>query len=231
MLTNWRYEVPQWVVILAMFTVAVCVWPSAPERIPVHWNLQGEVDRYGGRFEGLLLLPLMGLGAYLLMLGLPYLDRKRANDELFRGPWIVMRLTILALLFVIHTCIILMVFGYPINMNFIVPLAIGVMLLILGSQLGKVRPNRFMGVRTTWTLTSRASWDKTNRLGGRLFILIGLTMIGAGLNKSAWMFGLSIGLVVISAIWLIVYSYLIYRDDPDRLSTSSVSPAPGDDHK
>jgi len=63
-----RTELPQWIVIGAMFFAAAICWPYAPDRMPVHWNLAGEIDGYGGKFIGLLLLPLTLLGIYFLML-------------------------------------------------------------------------------------------------------------------------------------------------------------------
>jgi hypothetical protein len=33
------------------------LYTRLPERVPMHWNFAGEVDRYGGRIEGAFLLP------------------------------------------------------------------------------------------------------------------------------------------------------------------------------
>ena len=57
MKTGWRIEGPMLALVAAMFALAALSWSTAPDRIPVHWNIAGAVDRYGGRFEGLLLLP------------------------------------------------------------------------------------------------------------------------------------------------------------------------------
>ena len=57
-----RSELPQIVLIAVMFALAAITWPSAPDRIATHWNLHGQVDGYGGKFSGLLLLPLLALG-------------------------------------------------------------------------------------------------------------------------------------------------------------------------
>ena len=45
-------------IIAAMFAVPIVEWPLAPVTIPTHWNGDGSIDRYGGKFEGLLLVPL-----------------------------------------------------------------------------------------------------------------------------------------------------------------------------
>ena len=47
-----------------MFAAAAIVWPGAPARVPMHWDVGGQVDRYGGKFEGLLGLPLLALGLF-----------------------------------------------------------------------------------------------------------------------------------------------------------------------
>ena len=98
MRTKLRIEAVQWAIIGAMFVLAAVVWPAAPDRIPVHWGLSGEPDRYGGKIEGLLLLPLATLGVYLAMLLLPRVDPKRANYAQFGGAYTVLRLSMVAFL-------------------------------------------------------------------------------------------------------------------------------------
>ena len=76
---SWRVELPQLLLIAAMFGVAACSWPQVPDRLPVHWNLHGQVDRWGGKFEGLLLMTIVVSGLYLLILILPLIDPRRDN--------------------------------------------------------------------------------------------------------------------------------------------------------
>ena len=52
---RWQRELPQLALLLVMFAVSGIVWNDAPDALPVHWNLWGEVDRYGGKAEALLL--------------------------------------------------------------------------------------------------------------------------------------------------------------------------------
>ena len=78
-----------------MFLVSAVVWSRVPERIPAHWNAYGHVDRYGGKWEGLLLLPAIATGLYLLMLLLPRIDPGKANYERFQTAYWVLRFVIL----------------------------------------------------------------------------------------------------------------------------------------
>ncbi|MGE5199863.1 MAG: DUF1648 domain-containing protein, partial [Rhodospirillaceae bacterium] len=98
MKTNWRIELAMLALIACMFAAALVVWPSAPSEIPVHWNAAGQVDRYGGKFEGLLLLPLMALGIYLLLRFLPNIDPGRVNYARFGGAYTAIRAGVLLLM-------------------------------------------------------------------------------------------------------------------------------------
>lgn len=80
MRVTWKTELPQLMLIAAMFVLGAILWSEAPGRIPVHWGLSGPPDRYGGKFEGLLLLPVTALCIYLVMLLLPYADPRRAGS-------------------------------------------------------------------------------------------------------------------------------------------------------
>ena len=74
---TWRSEGLQLAIIAAMFAAAAVCWPYLPDRVPVHWNLRGQVDGYGGKFVGLVLLPLLTLGLYLLLLLVPLFMLRR----------------------------------------------------------------------------------------------------------------------------------------------------------
>src|SRR5258708_33392444 len=50
-----------------MFIVAIMSWSSVPAQIPIHWDISGQVDAYGSKFTGLLLLPLIALAGYTLI--------------------------------------------------------------------------------------------------------------------------------------------------------------------
>ena len=152
MKTNWRAELALLALIALMFAAALILWPSAPSEIPVHWNVSGEVDRYGGKFEGLLLLPLMALGLYLLMRYLPNIDPGRVNYARFGGACTAMRAGVLLLMAGIHAMVIAWVLEAPVDMSRAVPVAVGALFVLFGSVLGQVKPDWFVGIRTPWTL-------------------------------------------------------------------------------
>lgn len=221
---TWRGELVQLLPIAAMFVVAALCWSRASDRIPVHWNWRGEVDRYGGKFEGLLLLPLISLGLYLLLLVLPLFDPGKANYRTFAGAYNLIRLTITLFLSAIYAVGVLVSLGYHVDMNTVIGLAMGLLFIVLGNVMGKIRPNWFVGVRTPWTLSSKLSWTKTHRLAGWLFIVMGLLAVAWAISQSVWMLGLMIAVDFACGITMVVYSYLVYRKDPARMSPADTQP-------
>lgn len=65
--------------IVAMLALALWTWPSAPAQIPIHWNITGQVDGYGSKSVGLLLMPTVALAGYALI-GLASLIRRQQFD-------------------------------------------------------------------------------------------------------------------------------------------------------
>ena len=99
---------------------------------------------------------------------------------------------------------------------------VSILLIAIGNMLGKARPNWFFGIRTPWTLSSDLAWDKTHRVTGRLMVIGGLVMLAAVVLlpvKFAFLI-LLIGAIGPAAFG-IVYSYIVWKSDPDRETHAS----------
>lgn len=224
-----RHRLVEWAqiaVLAAMFLAAAIRWPSVPDRIPIHWNAAGEVDGYGGRFVGLLLVPLISVAIYLLLRLLPRIDPARANYESFAGTYLLIRVVLLVYLAVVYLVVNLAVgdeTSVPVG-QLILGL-VAVMYIVLGAVMGKIRPNWFVGIRTPWTLSSKLSWTRTHRLGGWVFIGCGLTTMIAAIFAGHLAVYLMLGVLLVGVVGLVVYSYVVWRNDPDRVPASEVTPA------
>ena len=225
---SWRMEWPHWLVIATMFTLAAATWGSAPSRIPGHWNIAGPVDRWGGRFEGLLAIPLLTLALYVVMLVLPRLDPGRANYDTFAGPYATLRLGIVVLMAGVYALVILWVRGERVSIGVWMPLLLGALFVVIGNLLGKVRPNWFVGIRTPWTLSRKLAWSRTHRAGGWVFILMGMLMMACAALQAAWAFVTMIAVGVAGVLGLVIYSYLLWRRDPDKTPPAGTQPASND---
>ena len=216
-----RFEWVPLLILLAMWGISAWAWQRVGDRMPVHWGPDGQPDRFGSRAEGLLVVPAIATGIYALLLVLPLIDPGRQAYSLFRGAYLVIRACVLGVLLLVHSAAVLVALGYPLDMTRWVLATLGVMFIVLGNLMGKIRPNFFVGIRTPWTLTSKRSWVKTHRLGGWAFILSGVLFLVA-----AWISGTEalIGSLILTGVLLVsvvVYSYFAWRSDPDRRSLFS----------
>jgi len=200
-------------ILLIIFSIGLgfYFYSVSPDQVPMHWNAYGEIDRYGSKLEGSTMGPAILLGLYLLFLVIPLLDPKKEKYEQFIGVYKMFRLMIMLLLFAIFTIASLSGIGYDIKVGIWIPFLIGIMFMFMGNYFGKIKPNWFMGIRTPWTLSSDEVWYKTHRLGGKLFMLMGLFFMLTPLWPPKSLVWTLIVPAVVAALVPIVYSYIIFN--------------------
>jgi uncharacterized membrane protein len=216
MKVTWKSEALSLAMLATMFVLAAATWSGAPDRIPVHWGLSGQPDRYGGKLEGLLGLPLLALGLYALLLVLPRIDPRRAHYDAFSGPYAILRTAVVGFFLAVAALTHLWIRGRPIGVNTYVPIVVGALMVVLGSCLPKLRSNWFIGIRTPWTLSSEASWRRTHRLAGWLFGASGAIIVVLSIARPEAGALAILCTVIPAAVACVVFSYYAWRDDPER---------------
>jgi len=195
--------------ILVAVGVAVWLYPHLPNRVPSHWDIHGQVDDYLPRFWAAAMAPLTMAGLAILMVLLPLISPRRFEIRPFVRVYITLMLASQGFVLVIGVVTLLAGAGYAVPVPLVVMLAVGVLFMVLGNYMGKLRKNFFVGIRTPWTLASDAVWERTHRLGGWAFMLGGVVLIiGALVGGVLWPV---IAAVVIVAAIPMVYSFVIYR--------------------
>jgi uncharacterized membrane protein len=202
--------------VIAAAVVSLIAYPSMPERVPTHWNMAGEVDGWSSRFQAAWMLPLIMAVMVVVFRILPHIDPKRANYEKFGRVYDALVITILAFLLGVHAIVLLNGAGYALPVERIILGAAGAFFIVIGALLPRARPNWFVGIRTPWTLSSDLAWERTHRLGGALFMLMGALAIIAAvfLPRHAPVILITSG--VGSALFLVGYSYVVWKQDPSR---------------
>ncbi len=210
---SWRAEIASWAILAAMFILAATAWPWAPDQIPTHWNVVGEVDGCSGKAVGLFLFPCAALAVYLLLLFLPLIDPKRLNYKKFSGTYRVLRVVLLVFFAVLYGIVQLSIRGHRALGTAILPLAIGALFVALGNYMGKIRPNWFIGVRTPWTLSSPQVWTKTHRQCGWAFVIAGVLVILTDLLVNRWTYYVLLGTTLAVVLYGYAYSYFAWRTE------------------
>src|SRR5687767_4034793 len=200
------------VLILAATIVGISLWNRLPDQMASHWNINDQVDSYMPKFWGVFLMPMITLGMFLLFLVIPNIDPHKANIAQFRDAFNLFIVLIVGFMVYVYALTLLWNLGYT---NFglgkaMMP-ALGVLFIFIGYMLRKAKRNFFIGIRTPWTLSSDRVWDETHRIGAMLFIISGiLALLGSFFGGPTAFMMLMVPLMV-STLFLVIYSYVLYR--------------------
>lgn len=199
--------------------LAAYVWRFGnPGPIPMHFGLDGTVDRYGDRTEAAMLIAGMMVLSLIVGLMIDASARMLEADEL-RG------LAMAKGLGVALPCLVsALMAGLALSMKptqllsaHSVSMVLFGLFAVVGAVVGKVPPNAFVGVRTPWSLSSRLAWDRSNRLAGRLFLWFGLIgmVVSLALPQMLALPLLIVGVLIIAGLSMFE-SWRVWRSDPDR---------------
>ncbi len=204
-----KYSIAMAFIVLLSFAIGIYLYPQMPELMPSHWNGRGDVDGYMPKFWGLFLMPLISLALLGLFLAIPRIDPLKANIQKFRKYFDRFILIILGFFLYIYILTILWAAGLTFQFIFAMVPAFSVLFYYAGVLTENAKQNWFIGIRTPWTLSSEKVWDKTHRLGGKLFkaaAIIGLL----GLLLPDYAIWIVIIPLIFVAAYTIVYSYVEY---------------------
>jgi uncharacterized membrane protein len=203
------------VFVLGAYLFSAAVYSQLPERVPTHWGTDGP-DRWSSRPVGAFLLPTIALGTWLLLRWLPSIDPRRENYAKFRGTYDAVVLASVALLSAIHILALGAALGWPIRVERLAPVGVGLLLVVIGNFLPRARPNWFFGIRTPWTLSSERVWERTHRVGGYVMMAFGIMLASTALLGGPWTKAIIIAGAVALVIGTYGYSYLIWRSERRR---------------
>ncbi len=182
--------------------VTLAVWPSLPDPFPIHFDHQGRADGFAPMPWGPWILPGVMVLVYLLMRILPAISPKQFSMRSFQGAFEAVILSAIGFIGAIHL-------GILFDLLHLVPLALGVLFIIIGNYMSKTEPNFFFGIRTPWTLANSEVWARTHRLGGWMFVVTGIaTIVAVPLGAALPVLTVS---AVATALILVGYSFALYR--------------------
>ena len=209
-----------WIIalILLSFVIAGVFLSLVPDVVPVHFGVDGNVDRWGSKYELLLLPAISLLGGVAMLLTGKYGTKKEPQNEkvvgvitiwmliLFNGLWAFFMMKALQ--------------GGTVNGKLSeqsmkwVSMALCGSFIPLGNLMPKVKRGSMIGLRTKWSMANDVCWQKSQRLAG--FCMVGTGIVGIAVTSVApanWSIWILLGLIVVSVIVLTVGSYLVYKKE------------------
>lgn len=103
----------------------------------------------------------------------------------------------------------------------VMAMGFGLLFIVVGNYMPKIRQNSFMGIRVKWTLENEANWNASHRFGGKVWVAGGFACLaGAMLPVKAMGVVFPVVLVTV-ALAPIAYSYYYSKTQPAAEQTVS----------
>ena len=156
---------------------------SVSHRVPMHWNLSGQVDQYGSRSEALYFMPILlaFMAVVFGLVGVVSGSRLKANAA--KGINVISVASVASMLLLHNT----MISQNPSVVPAMLPVLLSALLVVMGFAIKGVEPNPFIGIRVPWTMSSPMVWRLTHERASRLWIIGGvLGLVFAIVGAPLW---------------------------------------------
>jgi uncharacterized membrane protein len=188
-------------------------WKSLPEPVPVHYGINMQPNGYQSKRSLVICMTLFNAAFYLLFKYIYKIDPKR---KIAPGSkiYLVIRFAMGILLSVLGLVMIFMAQNQAAASvgNKIILFLIGALFIVLGNYLPVVKQNYFIGIRTPWTLDNEAVWQRTHRVGGKVFVIGGiLIVLSAFFSDPRISFAVMTGVACGIATFAVGYSWYLFH--------------------
>ena len=170
------------VLVLLTFVITGIFLTVAPDQIPVHYNIHGEIDRWGSKYE-FLVFPFISLFMGGVMACVAKSTKKQGeefNEKVITG----MTVAVLIGFNVMFVFFMWKALTPDSLSNGLGDVGVKILLLLMSASfipLGNIMPkttrNGMVGLRTKWSMADDVCWQKSQRLGGMLMVATGMLAI------------------------------------------------------
>ena len=184
-----------------------------PDKIPAHYGFDNQVTRWGSKYEELLYPIATVLMGYFLLVMSRVAAKQEEHGENNKKIIIVTGILVLILFNVVNGYSLYTDFNkvenlssLPLDINQLIFGIVGVLMIVTGNIMPKLRMNSIMGLRTHWSMKNEVTWKKCQRMGGISFIVGGIIIIGVcivlkGISCLVSVLGIGVMLIVIDCFF------------------------------
>ena len=197
---------------IAPFIYAYFIWDSLPERVALHFGIDGTPDSFGAKKSVLnvpILLMVVSIGVFFLIKNITKFDPKKAapmpDDAREKMAFAVVLFMSGLSVYVLHAAM----KSQTDNFIFVI---VGLLLVVMGNLMHSLKPSYFIGIRLPWTLENAENWRKTHQFGSKIYVIGGLILLLAAMFvPTEMMVGVVLGVVAIIVIIPTVFSYREFK--------------------
>jgi uncharacterized membrane protein len=154
------------------------VYSSLPQIVPMHYDINGNVNAYGSKGKFLAFQSVMlGVPAlvYLLLKFLPAIDPKK-QVKYGESTFQKLAFGIVIFLSALNIAIIFSTIHHEFKINKLIFPLIGLLFAFIGNIMNSIKPNYFAGFRTPWALENEDNWRATHRLASKMWFFGGIIL-------------------------------------------------------
>lgn len=191
---KWFGEKGMWVATFVPLIITFFVLPFLQDSLPAHYDMSGNVDRWGSKYEQLILPIIIIVLTLFWKILINYYSKKEISGKTDRERQDASSnkkvIYIVAIGMAVMFTIMHMGFMYsalmtaisngntsPVDINVLTNIPLGIFIIIIGNYLPKTKRNYFVGVRNFSSMKDDESWAKYNRFGGKVMLLSGVLII------------------------------------------------------
>lgn len=186
--------------------VGILLWNQLPDRIPIHFDMNGVANGWAGKVGAVFGMPLFLTAIHVFCVIFTLNDPKKQN--IGKQMLLIIFWTIPVLNCFCYGSIYASVLGSSVNTADLVFLFVGLLFVLLGNYMTKNHQNYTVGIRLPWTLNSPENWNRTHRFASRLWIVAGIVIMLNGFFHFTW---LLIAILVFTTVLPMIYSFILFK--------------------
>ncbi len=227
-------KILKWIICILTILSTVFMLFILPDTVPVHFDINGTADRWGSKFE-LLILPVVLIACAFILDPMAKSYRKKAAEadnekekveHLSNAKVLsITGIVTMCLFFVINLLTLYSVYmevtpnsALPkIDIFQVIGVVMGITFIALGNYMPKTRKNSNIGFRLPWTQYNDVTWSKSNRFAGYVLMISGLVaIIGAIFTKGMLSTVIMVGSLLTSIPIIVIYAYVVYKKEKSK---------------
>lgn len=222
-------KIVMWIVTFIPLVVTTIVIQFMPKKVPMHYDIAGNIDRWGSRNEQFVFPVMIIMFTLFFALMIRYYvkkqinartDKERAEAASNENVMLITATAMAGFFAIMHFFFLFKAFAESkggevieaLDINVVTNVLLGIVFIILGNFMPKTRRNSTVGLRTVWSTENDKTWAESNRLGGRVLIIAGILTIIVAITIGGMASTLiMLGILLAATVLLVYVSYVAYK--------------------
>ena len=195
------------IITLLPILVGLFYWNQLPDKMATHFDMEGTPNGWSSKWFAIIGIPIFLALVNVLCTILTETDPRR-----HKYPEKMMKLVYWICPVISWVCAGTVV-SYGLGMEFFntprfASFFVGLLFVVIGNYLPKVKQNYYMGIKLPWTYSDEENWNRTHRMAGKLWVAGGIVIL---LNVFLGISGLEILVLILMVVIPTVYSWAFSR--------------------